>query len=139
MNAETIFEHVQVILRQIRDFPIILDKLSLEQRRELDGVVRKLGKDVESAADEQALKKAADAFLITIETTPAFINLFMPGVSKERIKALQTQRKLPLRHPIQDKEFTRWKGLIENSVREYPYPKKEDEKASDEEQDKNDN
>ena len=138
MGAETIFEHVQVILRQLRDFPIILGELSLEQRRELDSVVRKLGEEIESAADEEALKMAADAFLTTIENTPAFINLFMPGASKAHVNALQIQRRIPLNQPVGDQEFTHWKALMENSVREYPY-QKEDEKASDEEQDKNDN
>ena len=138
MDAVRIFENVQVILRQIRDFPGILDELSSKQRLELDGVVRKLGKEIESAADEEALKIAVDLFLTKIENTLAFINLFMPGASKENVKVLQAQRKIPLNQSVGDKEFTHWKPIMENSVREYPY-QKVDEQDSDEDQDKNDN
>ncbi|HOR19638.1 MAG TPA: hypothetical protein PLE10_07435 [Brevefilum sp.] len=121
MRADTIFENVRVILRQIRDYPVILDSLSPEQRLELDRLVMKLGRDVQSAADNAALAQAADSFLTTIENTPAIINLFIPGASQEHIQELQGKRKLPLDQPIGDEEFTCWKELIENCVREYPY------------------
>jgi CHAT domain-containing protein len=140
MSATSIFKEVNFILRQIKDFPQVMEERLIGA--ECDGLydlVARLGIEVESAGeDPAAFLTEANAFLTTIENTPAYKNFFCPSKTDAQIKRLQIKRKINLGQEISDRNHSVWKAEIENSVREIASQAQEKEKKQKKDEKKND-